>query len=141
MAADPPGGVPRELGIEQRFLGAGAAMNRTAAARAMVIGASGAAIPRAAAPATAVPSPETLTHGVRRGRTRVTTARRDEPSPQEEKGGADGWQAGQHVKHPKFGKGEIVSVIDSGDMTKLQVAFVGGGVKQLLAKIAKLEKI
>jgi len=26
-------------------------------------------------------------------------------------------------------------------MTKLQVAFVGGGVKQLLAKIAKLEKI
>lgn len=66
---------------------------------------------------------------------------KDEPLLKKRKAGPDGWQAGQHVKHPKFGKGVIVSVIDSGDMTKLQVAFVGGGVKQLLAKIAKLEKI
>ena len=66
---------------------------------------------------------------------------KDEPLLKKRKAGPDGWQAGQHVKHPKFGKGVVVSVIDSGDMTKLQVAFVGGGVKQLLAKIAKLEKI
>lgn len=52
-----------------------------------------------------------------------------------------GWHAGQHVQHAKFGKGVVVSVSGSGDQTKVQVAFAGAGVKQLLASVAKLEKI
>ena len=52
-----------------------------------------------------------------------------------------GWSAGQHVRHPKFGKGVVISVSGSGDLTKVQVAFAGAGVKQLLASMAKLEKI
>ncbi|MCI5850964.1 MAG: UvrD-helicase domain-containing protein [Sutterellaceae bacterium] len=66
---------------------------------------------------------------------------KEEPLLRRRKAGADGWQAGQHVRHPKFGKGVVVSVIGSGEETKLAIAFAGLGVKQLLAKIAKLEKI
>ena len=52
----------------------------------------------------------------------------------------EGWKAGQHVIHPKFGKGVVITVSGSGELTKLQVAFAGAGIKKLVAAMAHLEK-
>lgn len=52
-----------------------------------------------------------------------------------------GWHAGQRVRNPKLGEGLVVAVTGSGELTKIQVAFAGAGIKQFLAAKAKLEKI
>ncbi len=48
---------------------------------------------------------------------------------------------GQKVNHAKFGQGTIINVEGSGEATRLQVAFVGNGIKWLIAKMANLERI
>lgn len=51
------------------------------------------------------------------------------------------WKMGQKVNHAKFGQGTIINVEGSGEATRLQVAFVGNGIKWLIAKMANLEKL
>lgn len=53
----------------------------------------------------------------------------------------DVWKMGQKVYHAKFGQGTIINVEGSGEATRLQIAFQGNGIKWLIAKIAKLEKL
>lgn len=53
----------------------------------------------------------------------------------------DVWKMGQKVYHAKFGQGTIINVEGSGEATRLQIAFQGNGIKWLIAKMAKLEKI
>jgi DNA helicase-2/ATP-dependent DNA helicase PcrA len=50
------------------------------------------------------------------------------------------FRAGDKVKHPSFGDGVVVSSKMNGDDEELEVAFVGQGVKRLIAAYAKLEK-
>lgn len=51
------------------------------------------------------------------------------------------WKMGQKVSHSKFGQGTIINVEGAGEATRLQVAFVGNGIKWLIAKMANLVKI
>ena len=53
----------------------------------------------------------------------------------------DIWKMGQKVYHAKFGQGTIINVEGSGEATRLQIAFQGNGIKWLIAKMAKLEKM
>ncbi|MFA9487354.1 MULTISPECIES: DNA helicase II [unclassified Mannheimia] len=53
----------------------------------------------------------------------------------------DSWKMGQKVNHVKFGQGTIINVEGSGEATRLQVAFIGNGIKWLIAKMANLEKL
>jgi DNA helicase-2/ATP-dependent DNA helicase PcrA len=48
---------------------------------------------------------------------------------------------GDTVRHKQFGKGMVLSLSGSGDNLKVTVSFPNHGKKQLLAKIAKLEKV
>jgi DNA helicase-2/ATP-dependent DNA helicase PcrA len=51
-------------------------------------------------------------------------------------------KAGDHVRHPQFGEGLIVSSRPAADDIEVVVAFNnGGGIKKLLLSFAKLEKI
>jgi len=52
----------------------------------------------------------------------------------------DPFRVGDTVRHPSFGEGVVVSSRPSGDDQEVEVAFVGRGVKKLLASFAKLEK-
>jgi DNA helicase-2/ATP-dependent DNA helicase PcrA len=49
--------------------------------------------------------------------------------------------AGQIVKHNRFGKGEVISVEGVGMDKKASIKFENGGVKQLILKFAKLDII
>lgn len=51
------------------------------------------------------------------------------------------WKMGQKVQHEKFGQGTIINVEGSGEQTRLQIAFVANGIKWLIAKVAKLERV
>ncbi|MGX2947407.1 DNA helicase II [Frederiksenia canicola] len=51
------------------------------------------------------------------------------------------WKMGQKVLHSKFGQGTIINVEGSGEQTRLQIAFVQQGIKWLIAKVAKLERV
>lgn len=53
----------------------------------------------------------------------------------------DQWKMGQKVRHEKFGQGTVINVEGSGDQTRLQIAFVNQGIKWLIAKMAKLERL
>ena len=48
---------------------------------------------------------------------------------------------GDTVKHAKFGRGMVLGLMGSGDDLKVTVSFPNHGKKQLLAKMANLEKI
>ncbi len=48
---------------------------------------------------------------------------------------------GETVKHKKFGKGMVLSLMGSGEDLKVTVSFPNFGKKQLIAKMAHLEKI
>ncbi|RNM08568.1 DNA helicase II [Dickeya undicola] len=52
-----------------------------------------------------------------------------------------GYKLGQRVRHAKFGEGTIVNVEGSGDHCRIQVAFVGQGIKWLVAAYARLETV
>lgn len=51
------------------------------------------------------------------------------------------WKMGQKVRHSKFGQGTIINVEGGGEQTRLQIAFVQQGIKWLIAKVAKLERL
>ncbi len=67
------------------------------------------------------------------GQTRV-------PLPASGGGQGVGFRAGDRVSHPKFGDGAVVSVRDLGDDQEVTIAFVGAGVKKLMASLARIEK-
>jgi DNA helicase-2/ATP-dependent DNA helicase PcrA len=50
------------------------------------------------------------------------------------------FKAGERVTHPKFGDGAVVSVRDLGDDQEVTIAFVGAGIKKLMASLARIEK-
>jgi DNA helicase-2/ATP-dependent DNA helicase PcrA len=61
--------------------------------------------------------------------------------PQKSSPKADqGFVAGTHVRHPKYGKGLVLRREGSGDNVKLTVSFPGFGQKKLIEKFANLEK-
>jgi len=49
-------------------------------------------------------------------------------------------QPGDHVKHSKFGQGQVLHRTGAGEETKFVVSFAEEGEKRLLAKYAKLKK-
>jgi len=51
------------------------------------------------------------------------------------------FKPGERVRHPKFGEGVVVESIISGGDEEVTVAFIGKGVKRLLVRYAKLERI
>lgn len=51
------------------------------------------------------------------------------------------YMLGDTVKHPKFGRGMVLGLMGSGEDLKVTVSFPNHGKKQLLAKLANLEKI
>jgi DNA helicase II / ATP-dependent DNA helicase PcrA len=59
----------------------------------------------------------------------------------DEEGTVAPYVLGETVKHKKFGKGMVLAVTGSGEDLKVTVSFPNHGKKQLLAKMAKLEKI
>jgi len=54
---------------------------------------------------------------------------------------SSGISLGARVRHPHFGVGTVVGVNDEGDDLKVAVRFVNVGVKQLIARYARLERI
>ncbi len=53
---------------------------------------------------------------------------------------ADGFVAGAHVRHAKYGKGLVLRREGAGDNVKLTISFPGFGQKKLIEKFANLEK-
>jgi DNA helicase II / ATP-dependent DNA helicase PcrA len=51
-----------------------------------------------------------------------------------------GFRTGDKVSHPKFGDGAVVAVRDLGDDQEVTIAFVGAGVKKLMASLARIDK-
>jgi DNA helicase-2/ATP-dependent DNA helicase PcrA len=72
-------------------------------------------------------------------------ARPDAPRPHDNQpptGSRETFAAGDHVRHPKFGEGIVVSCDPSGTDYQVVVAFQGeAGIKKLLLSFAPLEKI
>ena len=63
------------------------------------------------------------------------------PEPVEGRAPADVFSAGDHVRHPKFGQGIVVSCEPSGADYQVVVAFQGeAGIKKLLLSFAPLER-
>ena len=54
---------------------------------------------------------------------------------------AGGISRGARVRHPKFGVGTVVNVEPAGGDLKLSIRFTGIGVKKILARYAKLERV
>ncbi|MGH2500224.1 MAG: hypothetical protein ACRDF0_09075, partial [Candidatus Limnocylindria bacterium] len=54
--------------------------------------------------------------------------------------GAARFRDGDHVRHPSFGEGIVVSSAARGDDEEVTVAFPGKGVKKLMASFAALER-
>ncbi len=50
------------------------------------------------------------------------------------------WQAGDRVRHPKFGEGMVVSVQAVRGDVEIQVAFEGAGIKRLAQSLAPLSR-
>jgi DNA helicase-2/ATP-dependent DNA helicase PcrA len=50
------------------------------------------------------------------------------------------FRTGDKVSHPKFGDGAVVAVRDLGDDQEVTIAFVGAGVKKLMASLARIEQ-
>ena len=55
--------------------------------------------------------------------------------------GATGFRNGQRVRHPKYGEGQVVRREGEGEDAKLTVSFAQHGVKKLVEKFAKLERL
>ena len=54
---------------------------------------------------------------------------------------AGGISRGARVRHPKFGVGTVVGVEPAGGDLKVSIRFAGTGVKKILARYAKLERL
>ena len=76
------------------------------------------------------------------GRHRYAVRVRPEDEEEVSKGTSKSLSAGDHVRHPKFGEGIVVSCEPSGADYQVVVAFQGeAGIKKLLLSFAPLEKI
>ena len=51
------------------------------------------------------------------------------------------YNGGEKVRHPKFGKGTVVSAKGEGEDQELKIAFPAGGVKTILLRYAPIERI
>ncbi len=80
---------------------------------------------------------------------RTTPTRRDEPArrepisfarPQTPAGGQSVFAAGDRVKHPIFGAGEILSAQNMGGDMLYEIAFDSGSTKRIMGSFAKLQK-
>ena len=69
----------------------------------------------------------------------VSSANRQSVGSSSSTGG--GLSVGQRVMHNKFGEGVVEMVEGTGENTKAYIRFANAGLKQLLLKFAKLEKI
>ncbi len=56
-------------------------------------------------------------------------------------GGPASFRPGNRVRHPRYGYGTVLRLEGSGENTKLTVSFPGVGLKKLLQKFAKLERL
>jgi DNA helicase-2/ATP-dependent DNA helicase PcrA len=55
--------------------------------------------------------------------------------------GATGFRNGQRVRHPKYGEGQVIRREGDGEEAKLTVTFNQHGIKKLVEKFAKLERL
>jgi DNA helicase-2/ATP-dependent DNA helicase PcrA len=55
--------------------------------------------------------------------------------------GSTGFKSGNRVRHPKYGEGVVFKREGDGDDAKITVQFTGFGVKKLVEKFAKLERL
>jgi DNA helicase-2/ATP-dependent DNA helicase PcrA len=55
--------------------------------------------------------------------------------------GSTGFKSGNRVRHPKYGEGVVFKREGDGDDAKITVQFSGFGVKKLVEKFAKLERL
>jgi DNA helicase-2/ATP-dependent DNA helicase PcrA len=62
------------------------------------------------------------------------------PAPKPKPNGPD-LSAGDHVEHPKFGKGVVVSCTPVRDDQEAVVVFDGAGIKKLLLSLAQLKRV
>ncbi len=106
--------------------------------------------------------PRNLIHEYRRPQAQPRKAVRETVSRTEPRHSASGWsfasmaafmpadssaaagtsfRAGDKVMHKKWGAGTVVSVKPSEDGQEVNVAFAGAGIRSLLTKYAKLEKL
>jgi DNA helicase-2/ATP-dependent DNA helicase PcrA len=85
----------------------------------------------------------TATRGARSGshssRLRSESSRFDYSYAQEESGDASGVAVGTRVRHPVFGRGEILAVVGSDLNQKLRIKFERAGVKTVMVRYANLE--
>ncbi|NOZ49650.1 MAG: UvrD-helicase domain-containing protein [Chloroflexi bacterium] len=63
------------------------------------------------------------------------------PTPASGFGKTQQFTSGQRVRHAKFGEGTVISSRLTGDDEEVAVAFLGKGVKRLLASYARLETL
>ena len=70
----------------------------------------------------------------------VSTFKSQSPTKPRDPGAAQ-FSAGMKVNHPSFGEGIVVSSKPTASDEEVTVAFVGKGVKKLLASLAKMERI
>lgn len=71
---------------------------------------------------------------------RLKSAATNQSKIQASKSEGQGFVAGSHVKHEKYGRGLVLRREGSGDNVKLTVSFPGFGQKKLIEKYANLEK-
>ena len=58
-----------------------------------------------------------------------------------EQGPEEGYEVGQTVRHPTFGRGEVIVRSGAGGRQTILVKFQSVGVKRLMVQYAKLEKV
>lgn len=54
---------------------------------------------------------------------------------------ASNYKGGESVRHPKFGEGQVLAVAGMGQNQQITVHFAKVGIKKLLVKLAKLERL
>jgi DNA helicase-2/ATP-dependent DNA helicase PcrA len=72
-------------------------------------------------------------------RSSSSSSRFDYSYAQEEAGEGDGVQVGTRVRHPVFGRGEVLAVLGVDLNQKLRIKFERAGVKTILVRFANLE--
>ena len=71
---------------------------------------------------------------------KLKAAGSDQSKIQNPKSKIEGFVAGSHVRHAKYGKGLVLRREGTGDNVKLTISFPGFGQKKLIEKFANLEK-
>ena len=85
--------------------------------------------------------PREIVEGTSKDKPTISTRRTYEWQPEKEVQAEAQFKAGDKVKHALFGEGVVIESKVKGEDEEIQVAFVGKGVKRLLASVAKLKKV